>query len=157
MEPQQPTLEPSTKIKRLHVLRLAALLCICAALRVGLICKTDVIARDGTVYVSISRQWASGPLRVVQEYDYHVGYTAVVSLVGRALRADGWSIDASGRFEADIRMGATGLFRPLQHGLSLARPEWAIPDGMAGSIEDEGSQTRVYANMEQRWAFDVQC
>ena len=89
MEPQQPTLEPPTKINRLHVLRLAALLCICAALRVGLICKTDVIARDGTVYVSMSREWASDPLRVVREYDYHVGYVAVVSLVGRALIAAG--------------------------------------------------------------------
>ena len=89
MEPQQPILEPPTKINRLHLLRLATLLCICTALRIGLICKTDVIARDGTTYVSMSREWASGSLRVVREYDYHVGYPAVVSLVGRALIAAG--------------------------------------------------------------------
>ena len=68
---------------------LLMVLAACGALRVWLIGHTDVISRDGTIYVRMAREFPSAPLRVIQEYDYHVGYPAAMTGVHWFLGAMG--------------------------------------------------------------------
>ncbi len=74
--------------------RIATLLVVlvaCAALRLWLVAHTEVIAKDGIVYVKMAREWSSGPLRVVRGYNYHVGYSVAIAAVHRLLLAAGAS------------------------------------------------------------------
>ena len=68
----------------------------CAAVRLWLIAHTDVIARDGTVYVKMAREWSADPSHVVQAYDYHVGYPVAVAATHQILQALGQAQDMSG-------------------------------------------------------------
>ncbi|MHC4561156.1 MAG: ArnT family glycosyltransferase [Planctomycetota bacterium] len=63
-----------------RLLSLLIVLAVCAGIRLWLIELTDVIAPDGTVYVAMARQWTSDPAGVIEDNDYHVGYT--VTMVG---------------------------------------------------------------------------
>lgn len=58
---------------------LAVVLLVCAVTRVWLIVHTEVIASDGTVYIQMAREWFDDPLGVVDSYDYHVTYPAMVA------------------------------------------------------------------------------
>lgn len=58
---------------------LLLVLAACAGLRGWLILHTDVIAKDGIFYVKMAREWTDDPRRVVETYDYHVGYPAAMA------------------------------------------------------------------------------
>jgi len=58
---------------------LLLVLAACAVQRGWLILHTDVIAKDGTVYVKMAREWTDDPRRVAKTYDYHVGYPAAMA------------------------------------------------------------------------------
>ncbi len=76
--------------------QLALVLLVCAGLRVWLIRHTEVIAKDGLVYIEMARAWSADPLAVARDYSYHIGYP--VSMVGchRALTALGGPADPPG-------------------------------------------------------------
>ena len=61
----------------------------CATVRLWLIAHTDVIARDGTVYVKMARELSADPSHVVQSYDYHVGYPVAIAATHQILQALG--------------------------------------------------------------------
>jgi len=67
---------------------LLLVLAACAGLRGWLILHTDVIAKDGTVYVKMAREWTADPRRVAKTYDYHVGYPAAMAVAYPLL--EGW-------------------------------------------------------------------
>jgi len=67
------------RLSRQHFLSLLAVLGACAFARIWLIVHTDVIARDGVTYVRMAQDWLDSPRRVVDAYDYHVGYPAVLA------------------------------------------------------------------------------
>ena len=80
-------------------LGLAAALVACAGVRVWLIAHTDVIAPDAVTYVRMAREWSASPGRVVQDYDYPVGYPVAVAAMHRAVVGlggprgiDGWDL-----------------------------------------------------------------
>ena len=72
------------------------MLLVCAGLRVWLIRHTEVIAKDGLVYIEMARAWPVDPLAVARDYSYHIGYP--VSMVGcrRAVMALGGPSGLSG-------------------------------------------------------------
>ena len=67
---------------------LLLVLAACAVQRGWLILHTDVIAKDGTVYVQMAREWTDDPRRVAETYDYHVGYPAAIASAYPLLK--GW-------------------------------------------------------------------
>ncbi len=78
---------------------LAAVILICAGIRIWLIRHTEVIAGDGTTYVRMAQQWLSDPGGVVDDYLYAPGYPAAMAAVHEALDAaglahgrDGWEL-----------------------------------------------------------------
>jgi len=75
------------------VIIILVVLAICASLRVWLIAHTEVIAKDGTIYVKMAPQFFGAPGRVARQYDYHVGYPAAMAAVHPLLRAAGWPDD----------------------------------------------------------------
>jgi hypothetical protein len=75
------------------MLALLGVLIVCAIPRIWLINHTEVISRDGTVYIRMSQQWAHNPQGVIQDYNYHVAYSAMISVVHQALSASGMSDD----------------------------------------------------------------
>jgi len=75
------------------VLSLLVVLVICALPRLWLVNHTEVISRDGTLYVKMAREWDSCPVNVVHDYEYHVGYPAAISFVHQAMSALGMSDD----------------------------------------------------------------
>lgn len=85
-----PSVRPS--VRRLTA-SLLLILIICAIPRIWLITHTEVISRDGTVYVRMAQQWADNPHGVIQDYNYHVAYSAIISVVHQALSASGMSDD----------------------------------------------------------------
>lgn len=68
---------------------MAAVLALCVFVRVWIISRTVLIARDGTTYVQMARQWADDPSAVINNYDYHVAYSAVMLEVHDLLLAAG--------------------------------------------------------------------
>jgi len=66
-------------------LGLLLIVCVCLAIRAWVIAHTDVIARDGTVYVKMAREWSAAPSGVIRSYDYHVGYPVALLGVHRLL------------------------------------------------------------------------
>lgn len=74
---------------RKRLAALAAALAVCALVRVWLIAHTEVIARDGTIYVRMARLWPTSPGRAAREFDYPVGYPAAVAGVHAVLMAFG--------------------------------------------------------------------
>ena len=66
-------------------LGLLLIVCVCLAIRTWVIAHTDVIARDGTVYVKMAREWSAVPSGVIRSYDYHVGYPVALLGVHRLL------------------------------------------------------------------------
>lgn len=75
-------------------LGLAGAVVFCAASRGWLIAHTEVIARDGTQYVSIARQWGSSPSAAIEGTIRHVGYPAAMAwfhaLTGLPDDLDAW-------------------------------------------------------------------
>ena len=68
---------------------LLMVLVVCAGVRIWLIANTEVIARDGVVYVKMAREWSADASHVVQSYDYHVGYPVAIAGTHRILEALG--------------------------------------------------------------------
>jgi hypothetical protein len=81
-----------------HLAALAVLLLTAGALRGVLIARAEVIARDGTRYTQMARQWPIDPRGVINDNDYHVGYPALVAAAHRAARPwlpeglEGWHL-----------------------------------------------------------------
>ena len=75
--------------RRRALVALAAVLAVCAGVRIWLIRHTEVIAGDGTTYVRMARQWGRDPAGVVNRYDYAPGYPAAMAAVHDALDAMG--------------------------------------------------------------------
>ena len=67
----------------------ALILGACTAQRIWLIAHSEVIARDGARYIRMARQWADNPRQVIENYDYHVGYPALISALHGCLRSLG--------------------------------------------------------------------
>ena len=65
--------------------QLLLVLAVCVFVRWWLICSADVIARDGTVYVQMAREWVSDPANVARRYNRHVGYPALMAAVRSVL------------------------------------------------------------------------
>ena len=76
---------PVCPASRRRWLGLLLVLCVCLALRAWVVDHTDVIARDGTVYITMARQWTTAPSEVIRNYDYHVGYPVALLEVHRLL------------------------------------------------------------------------
>ena len=55
------------------LLGIAFVIVVSAVLRVWLIGHTDVIARDGIIYMEMAQEFANGPSKVIKGYDHHVG------------------------------------------------------------------------------------
>ena len=74
-------------MKRIASLLIA--LAACALVRIWLISHTDAVAKDGVIYMKMAREWSVDPCRVVQDYDYHIGYPVTIAVAHRILRAVG--------------------------------------------------------------------
>lgn len=72
-----------------QVASLLVALAICALVRIWLVSHTVVIANDGVIYTKMAREWSADPHRVVQDYDYHVGYPAAIASAHRLMTALG--------------------------------------------------------------------
>ena len=59
-------------------LPLLAVLAVCGVLRVWVVCNSEVISRDGTVYVKMASRLPAEPKKVISDNDYHVGYPAAM-------------------------------------------------------------------------------
>ncbi len=70
---------------------LLIILVVIAGLRIYLIAHTEVIARDGTIYIQMAKQFPSAWAEVIADYDYHVGYPAVIAGVHRLVLAGGFT------------------------------------------------------------------
>ncbi len=70
---------------------LLIILVVIAGLRIWLITHTEVIARDGTIYIQMAKQLPSAPAEVIADYDYHVGYPALIAVVHRLVLAGGFT------------------------------------------------------------------
>ncbi len=57
------------------------LLLLCLGLRVRLIINTDVIQRDGTLFVRMARSWLEDPRGVIGRENFHVGYPALMAYI----------------------------------------------------------------------------
>lgn len=66
-------------------MQLLAVLGVCAAVRVWLICNAATIATDGALYILMARQWSADPAAVTRRYTYHVGYPAAIATVREGL------------------------------------------------------------------------
>lgn len=75
--------------RRQCAMQLLAVLGVCAAVRIWLICNAATIAPDGALYVLMARQWSADPARVTQRYTSHVGYPAAMATVRQGLVALG--------------------------------------------------------------------
>jgi len=84
------TLRVERKPATRRSVELIVLVSVCAAVRIWLICNSSLIAKDGTIYVRMGREWCSDPAGVVRNYDYHVGYPAVMGGAHRLLLSLGW-------------------------------------------------------------------
>ena len=68
---------------------LLIIMVVIAGLRIWLIAHTEVIARDGIIYIQMAKEFPSAPGQVISSYDYHVGYPAVMAGVHRLFLAAG--------------------------------------------------------------------
>ncbi|MCJ7543841.1 MAG: hypothetical protein MUP47_04625 [Phycisphaerae bacterium] len=59
---------------------MAASFLLLAAVRVWMLSHSEIIARDGIIYTEMAQRWASQPMHVIRDYEYHVGYP--VAMVG---------------------------------------------------------------------------
>lgn len=87
-DPQNPP-PPAAATRARPLVGLLTVLAACMGLRVWLICHTDAISRDGTIYIRMARQWPDDPAGVVQTFEYHVGYPVAVHWVHRLVLALG--------------------------------------------------------------------
>ena len=67
-------------------------------MRLSIIKMSNMIASDGTTYVSMARGLLVSPREVIRRYDYHPGYPAAVAGANRLLLLLGWP-DALGTWE----------------------------------------------------------
>ena len=70
---------------------LLIVLVVIAGLRIYLIAHTEVIARDGTIYIQMAKQFPSAPAEVIANYDYHIGYPVAIAGFRRLILAAGFS------------------------------------------------------------------
>ena len=69
------------------MLALLLVLAVCAGERVWLARHAEVIARDGTVYIQMARQWSHDPAAVIRDFDYHPGYPVAIVGAHRVIEA----------------------------------------------------------------------
>ncbi len=93
-------LAPDTPRSRLHLLALAGALLAGAGARLYVAAHAETLARDGTVYLLMAREFQSAPAgEVARSFAYHPGYSAVVSVLASWLHPawpDGWIALARG-------------------------------------------------------------
>ncbi len=126
--------------RRRAALALAGVLVFCAASRGWLIAHTEVIARDGTQYVAIARQWASSPSEAIEGTIRHVGYPAAMAgfhaVAGMPDDLDAWvlagqwvsllsAVAATGAIWAFAAMAFDWRFATVSTLLFTAGRKWA--------------------------------
>ncbi|MFP4356073.1 MAG: hypothetical protein ACLFUJ_13200 [Phycisphaerae bacterium] len=113
----------NNSIRSRHLWTLAALLLGLLALRVVAVVRADNIASDGPTFLAMSREIATeGLAETVLRYDYHPGYPAMVSAVGRGAGLDwpgGWVSAAQG---ISILMGLVAVTAVFLIGAELISP-----------------------------------
>jgi hypothetical protein len=73
-------------LNRKHLYALLGILILCVTVRIWLITHTEVIARDGTRYISMARDFPADPKGVIRGEDYHIGYPLAALGIQRCLR-----------------------------------------------------------------------
>ncbi|MDP6634990.1 MAG: glycosyltransferase family 39 protein [Phycisphaerae bacterium] len=66
---------------------LVVILAVCAGVRIWLVADAEIIARDGTIYVQMARDWSQSGWDGIKGQTYHPGYPVSVSWMYAAMNA----------------------------------------------------------------------
>ncbi|MCE5325927.1 MAG: glycosyltransferase family 39 protein [Planctomycetaceae bacterium] len=122
---------------------LAAILAFCAVERIWLIGHSQIVEPDGVVYISAAQEWHRGPIHMMQLYDIHPAYPAMVAYTQSLL-------DVAGAREGPDRWILAGQIVSLAASLAALVGVWCFARLAMG--EDVAWITVLLFGLGRKWA-----